>query len=105
MMKKKRLCLTSWRLSFFDLSSARMFNSRSPFGGVINISLLFMSTLGTIASTNGTHTSGAKTRISNFGFPSPSDNLGDLLSLTCKRYPTPQQSSHFNEYPVNDIRE
>lgn len=81
--KKECICLTSPRLSFLLLSSERIFNSRSPFGGVINISLSSISTIGTIAWTNGTHTSGPESRSPVFDFW-----IGKFLtelSFTCRR--------------------
>lgn len=82
--KQKRVCLTSSLLSFLLLSSERTFNSSSPFGGVINISLLSRSTVGTIASTNGTQISGPETSDPVFDSPIWSGVLIDL-SLTRRR--------------------
>jgi hypothetical protein len=56
MQEKDDADLTIARLSFFDLLSERALSSSNPFGGVIHISLLSISTLGTISSANGIHT-------------------------------------------------
>jgi len=78
--------LTSWRLSFLDLSSNRKFNSRSPLGGVICISLLFISTSGTMASTKGTKTSWPETSVpADFDFPLLSSVSKDESSTICSR--------------------
>lgn len=88
--RTEKICLTSWRRSFFDLSSECKFNSRRPFGGVIFISRLWRSTIGTIASTKGIQTRRPDTPVSiDVGFPVVSRTSSELLSMTCKRSAPP----------------
>jgi hypothetical protein len=56
MLEKDDADLTIACLSFFDLLSERELSSSNPFEGVIRISLLAISTSGTISSANGIYT-------------------------------------------------